>query len=275
MVIDGVDECVDENIQRQLLDVLKRAAEERSLPLRFLICSRPERRIHAILGEADNDAETRPQVKSSTPSIPQSSPTVGPANTGQSGITISSPERQSPSPQHQTTPDVEESKAQLNFLLRWGLRLLAMLPSDAWKLYQPMQLSVDNAFPSSELRDKLDNICRHPVVSRIQIGSSEESKKDIAKYIRDKFKAIRPSETGPISWEVIDELAKISCGQFLYASTIVKLLDDPDWCPKDVLNMALSSTAPSPDLDKLYLIILQKAQDVAREQQQVTLKMCL
>ncbi|KIL55935.1 hypothetical protein M378DRAFT_53953, partial [Amanita muscaria Koide BX008] len=46
MVIDGVDECVNENMQIEFLKILRRA---RCRPLRFLICSRPEPRIRAIL----------------------------------------------------------------------------------------------------------------------------------------------------------------------------------------------------------------------------------
>ncbi|KAM6493677.1 P-loop containing nucleoside triphosphate hydrolase protein, partial [Amanita muscaria] len=53
MVIDGVDECVDENMQVEFLNILERAGAKGDLPLRFLICSRPERRIRNILETTD------------------------------------------------------------------------------------------------------------------------------------------------------------------------------------------------------------------------------
>ncbi|KIL62490.1 hypothetical protein M378DRAFT_12818 [Amanita muscaria Koide BX008] len=55
----------------------------------------------------------------------------------------------------------------------------------------------------------------------VQIGSSKESMHDIAKHTEDKFDASRPLETDAFSSEDIDELANISFGPFLYASTIV------------------------------------------------------
>ncbi|KAM6493681.1 hypothetical protein JOM56_010042, partial [Amanita muscaria] len=153
MIIDGVDECVDENKQIELLNILKRAGKDGYLPLRFLICSRPER--------------------------------------------------------HHSSPDID---------------------------------------------DELDKICRRKVISRIQIGCSEESKDDVKKYLTEKFNEIRPSD--PITSEEIDELVDKSCGQFLYASIIVKLLGGPGFSPSDVLEMARNSSRPPSELDKLYRAIL-------------------
>ncbi|KIL58498.1 hypothetical protein M378DRAFT_59083, partial [Amanita muscaria Koide BX008] len=55
MVIDGVDECTDEDMLLEFLKVLVRAAESGDMPLRFIICSRPEPRIHAILNRIRDD----------------------------------------------------------------------------------------------------------------------------------------------------------------------------------------------------------------------------
>ncbi|KIL62841.1 hypothetical protein M378DRAFT_46701, partial [Amanita muscaria Koide BX008] len=120
MIIDGVDECVDENMLKRFLRVLTEAAETHSMPLRFLICSRPEPRIHAILERAPDDPPDTP------------------------------------------------------------------------------------------------------------IGLSDESKEDIARYLEDKFNTIRqPAKNGSPWFQQSDirELVQRSCGQFLYASTIVRLLD--------------------------------------------------
>jgi hypothetical protein len=45
VVIDGVDECAGEESQRNLLKLIGEALIEKKIPLRFLICSRPETHI--------------------------------------------------------------------------------------------------------------------------------------------------------------------------------------------------------------------------------------
>ncbi|KAM6503999.1 hypothetical protein JOM56_000942, partial [Amanita muscaria] len=45
MVIDGIDECTHEYALSRFLQVLVRAGESGDMPLRFIICSRPESRI--------------------------------------------------------------------------------------------------------------------------------------------------------------------------------------------------------------------------------------
>ncbi|KAM6493041.1 hypothetical protein JOM56_011175, partial [Amanita muscaria] len=45
MVIDGVDECTDERMLERFLRVLVQAGEGGDMPVRFIICSRPEPRI--------------------------------------------------------------------------------------------------------------------------------------------------------------------------------------------------------------------------------------
>ncbi|KIL65410.1 hypothetical protein M378DRAFT_76982, partial [Amanita muscaria Koide BX008] len=49
IVIDGIDECTDENLQRRFLKVIGDAVEDHSFPLRFLIVSRPERHIEQTI----------------------------------------------------------------------------------------------------------------------------------------------------------------------------------------------------------------------------------
>ncbi|KAM6490689.1 hypothetical protein JOM56_014032 [Amanita muscaria] len=42
IIIDGVDECANQKLQRRFLMVIGNAVNDRNFPLRFLICSRPE-----------------------------------------------------------------------------------------------------------------------------------------------------------------------------------------------------------------------------------------
>ncbi|KAM6492777.1 hypothetical protein JOM56_012501, partial [Amanita muscaria] len=105
--------------------------------------------------------------------------------------------------------------------------------------------------------DRFDRISYESVISNIQIGFSEECKEDIAKYLTDNFNKIRQpkASTGPYLQPCgVSDLVERSCGQFLYASTIIRLLNH--YHPKDVLEMARHSSLPSPDLNKLYRAIL-------------------
>ncbi|KAM6490739.1 hypothetical protein JOM56_014082, partial [Amanita muscaria] len=49
IVIDGVDECVDEKLQRRFLKIIGNAVNDPDFPLRFLICSRPEAHIEEAI----------------------------------------------------------------------------------------------------------------------------------------------------------------------------------------------------------------------------------
>ncbi|KAM6493015.1 hypothetical protein JOM56_011149 [Amanita muscaria] len=86
----------------------------------------------------------------------------------------------------------------------------------------------------------------------------------MTRYLTDKFNAIRQPGDGQSPWfqpSDISDLVEASCGQFLYASTFVRLLDDPYFSPTDLLKMARRSSLPTPDLDELYKAILKRAQE--------------
>ncbi|KAM6499282.1 hypothetical protein JOM56_004790 [Amanita muscaria] len=51
VIIDGVDECSDEQLQRRILTVIGNAVKDCSASLRFLICSRPEALIEETLDQ--------------------------------------------------------------------------------------------------------------------------------------------------------------------------------------------------------------------------------
>ncbi|KIL61821.1 hypothetical protein M378DRAFT_25926, partial [Amanita muscaria Koide BX008] len=213
------------------------------MPLRFIICSRPEPRIRAILKKINDHQETewKPsvshslQLRSRLYWLPR--------------IRIQS-----------LLPDIRN---RLYIPIAWSLRNPTLLLQDVWKLYRPMSLSGDTSGPPPDMRDNLfDRISPDPLVSEIQIGFSEECREDIARYLTDKFNA-----TGhQLGESDISQLVERSCGQFLYASIIVRLLDDSH--PKDVLEMARNSSLPTPDLNKLYTVILERAKDAIRSRAQ-------
>ncbi|KIL58617.1 hypothetical protein M378DRAFT_310658 [Amanita muscaria Koide BX008] len=51
VIIDCVDECLDEQLQRRFLAVIGNAVKDCSVPLRFLLCSRPEALIEETLDQ--------------------------------------------------------------------------------------------------------------------------------------------------------------------------------------------------------------------------------
>ncbi|KAJ7196470.1 hypothetical protein GGX14DRAFT_574797 [Mycena pura] len=54
VVIDGLDECKDPNIQQRILLLISRAVDKQQLPIRFLVASRPEPHICEIFSGALN-----------------------------------------------------------------------------------------------------------------------------------------------------------------------------------------------------------------------------
>ncbi|KAM6497642.1 hypothetical protein JOM56_005590 [Amanita muscaria] len=49
VIIDGIDECSDESLQRRFLKIIGNAVKDNRVPLRFLICSRPEAHIQDVI----------------------------------------------------------------------------------------------------------------------------------------------------------------------------------------------------------------------------------
>ncbi|KDR71318.1 hypothetical protein GALMADRAFT_25087, partial [Galerina marginata CBS 339.88] len=53
VLVDGLDECLDRQTQVSIIDFISNASLRRQIPLKFLICSRPEYEISAALNSAD------------------------------------------------------------------------------------------------------------------------------------------------------------------------------------------------------------------------------
>ncbi|KIL67248.1 hypothetical protein M378DRAFT_102403 [Amanita muscaria Koide BX008] len=242
MVIDGVNECTNERMLGRFLRALVHAGK-RGMPVRFLICSQQEPWIRAILGTDDVNTTANEQ-ELRFPSLLE-----------RVSYFVRSPFPEYPSRTDLHTP-IQRSRGFTKFL------------QDVWELYRPIIIGVNIPSPSDtsdEHSDTLDKICHHRVISSIQIGFSEECKNDIARYLTDKFKAIYPGD-GTNPWfrpSDISNLVEVSCGQFLYASTIVRLLEYPNYHSnyhsEDILDMARRTSLPTPDFDNMYKAILERA----------------
>ncbi|KAF7345858.1 putative nwd2 protein [Mycena venus] len=99
----------------------------------------------------------------------------------------------------------------------------------------------------------------------------EQSFDDVRKYLLDEFARIyrdhdETMATVPSPWptpETVDSLVKKSSGYFIYASTVIRFIDDKNFRPTQRLQMITSITEPQPNpgspfatLDALYLQIL-------------------
>ncbi|KAJ6484215.1 hypothetical protein C8R45DRAFT_1075420 [Mycena sanguinolenta] len=99
----------------------------------------------------------------------------------------------------------------------------------------------------------------------------EQSFDDVRKYLRDEFGRIhrehRTMARTPSPWpelDVLNELVWKSSGYFIYASTIIKFIDDKSYRPTHRLELVLKaysteSESPFDALDQLYLTILSSA----------------
>ena len=162
VIVDGVDECTPEQHQKLLLALIGNEVLLRQMPLRFLICSRPEPHIQETFG-----AETMKAVTQA--------------------------------------------------------------------------LKLDNSFAPND---------------------------DIRRYLEDEFfRIFTKRQISPLpSSDNIDRIVSKSSGQFIYASTVVKFVDDEDYNPRNQLDAILKfrtphSLSPFAQLDLLYHQILSQQHD--------------
>ena len=163
VIIDGVDECASERDQIHFLTLIANALVQTSIPLRFLICSRPE-------------------------------------------------------------------------------------------------LHIKETFDMENM-EKLT----HAVVLDEKFGPND----DIRRYLKDElFRIFTKCHISPLpSDSDIQHLVEKASGQFIYASTIVKFIDDEDCHPKEQLDIILNlrplaSSSAYAQLDQLYIQILSQQPDV-------------
>ncbi|KAJ6456908.1 hypothetical protein C8R45DRAFT_568744 [Mycena sanguinolenta] len=99
----------------------------------------------------------------------------------------------------------------------------------------------------------------------------EQSFDDVRKYLRDEFARIhRTHDTMrklPRPWpsdDVLEKLVEKSSGHFIYASTIIKFIDDKNYRPTERLAVVQDASSPESKsafdtLDQLYMTILRSA----------------
>ncbi|KAJ7910302.1 hypothetical protein B0H13DRAFT_1615852, partial [Mycena leptocephala] len=97
----------------------------------------------------------------------------------------------------------------------------------------------------------------------------QQSFDDVRLYLRDEFARIHQQHHETMasvvspwpSWRILNNLVEKSSGYFIYASTVIKFIDDKDFRPTERLEIVMGITesdfgSPFSALDKLYIEIL-------------------
>jgi hypothetical protein len=121
--------------------------------------------------------------------------------------------------------------------------------------------------PEPHIRETFDSLA---LTARLVLDGRFNPAQDILRYLRDSFaeiqrKRLRNSSTLTASWPSPWDLAQLvrsASGQFVYAATVIKFVDDEYSHPNEQLQRVLSLSGPDTetsafaDLDALYKFIL-------------------
>ena len=128
--------------------------------------------------------------------------------------------------------------------------------------------------PEAHLREAFEDPDLADVTEELSLYGDSEAEADVSAYLKREFSRIYNSrrhrdvmEFVPRPWPSkgdIDRLAKNSEGYFIYASTVIRYVDEENFPPvkrlDQILNISnspvLSESAPFAELDKLYFQIL-------------------
>ncbi|KAJ7432549.1 hypothetical protein B0H11DRAFT_793492 [Mycena galericulata] len=124
--------------------------------------------------------------------------------------------------------------------------------------------------PEPNIRETFDALPPNAHFRRLVLDETFNPGRDILHYLRERFAEIRQKrlpnhfETG-VSWPSerdIEKLVQNASGQFIYAATVIKFVDDEYCHPVEQLELVLglsagqTNTAVFADLDALYTFIL-------------------
>ncbi|KAI3600468.1 nwd2 [Moniliophthora roreri] len=127
--------------------------------------------------------------------------------------------------------------------------------------------------PEPRIREALEAATFDPHMRRLGLGDSWGARLDIRKLFDVGFSSIRGSRSAvvfPEVWPapgVVDKLVDKACGQFIYAATVLKFVNDEYSQPMKQLSIvlgfspAVKGNSPFKDLDMLYHQILSTNPD--------------
>jgi hypothetical protein len=123
--------------------------------------------------------------------------------------------------------------------------------------------------PELHIRDVFDRMISSSSTSRLVLDDSVDSHASIERYLIDEFERISLEQgLGVYSWPsqgAIDRLVHNSAGQFIYASTVIRFVEDKYSNPMQQLDIVLGlravGSSPFADLDRLHIEILSRQPD--------------
>jgi hypothetical protein len=127
--------------------------------------------------------------------------------------------------------------------------------------------------PEPHIRRSFDGRDLTDISFRICLDESFDPTNDIQAFLCHEFGVIYEKHLDtmasiPRPWpsdDVVRQLAARSSGQFIYAATVIRFIDDEDYRPTDRLELVLNTSRSTAfkDLDLLYQQILSKSSDVS------------
>jgi NACHT domain len=127
--------------------------------------------------------------------------------------------------------------------------------------------------PEPQLWRAFDHPSLRHIRYRISLDAWLSPVEDIRKFLRDGFDKLYEKHSStlasvPRPWppdDVVQLFAERSCGQFIYAATVLKFVDDEDAFPADQLELVLDASGSSAfaELDQLYQQIFSTSRHIS------------
>src|SRR6201995_5242451 len=123
--------------------------------------------------------------------------------------------------------------------------------------------------PEPQIQELFDAEMFRKITLPISLEETEKLLLDIERYLKDEFTRIaskhRVNSSPWPSERDLEHLIRKSSGHFIYASTMVKFIDDESGSPAEQLDIVLglkpNDSSLFPDLDQLYTEILVRQLD--------------
>src|SRR6266576_5307949 len=157
---------------------------------------------------------------------------------------------------------VDESAGQLDQKM-----LLTLIGAQMTSQKIPLRFLICSR-PESHIKEIFNTDNMKGITHVLVLDNAFAPNADIQKYLEDEFSRIF-AERGftplPSVADIIHRLVSEASGQFVYASTVVKFVDDRDQNPRTqldkILNSRRSTSSPYTQLDQLYTHILSQQPD--------------
>ncbi|KAF8329240.1 hypothetical protein F5887DRAFT_1142496 [Amanita rubescens] len=141
------------------------------------------------------------------------------------------------------------------------------------KIHIPLRFLICSR-PEPHIQEAFESQVMTGITHAVSLNDQFEPDNDIRRYLIDEFARIcaeRKLLKLSFGWppgRTINQLVSKSSGQFIYASTVIKFVDDMYDDPRRRLDIVLkthpvNSASPFAELDQLYIQILSQQPDVA------------